>query len=97
MKILSKGIVKENIIELIVIDQKLEMLVDKKLERLVLGFKVNEKVGDIHNEIFILVIMMTMLNFDVLRILIERERSSDIMYAKLFMNSGLKMENDRLM
>lgn len=88
---------KENIIELIVIDQKLEMLVHKNLERPVLGFKVNEKVGDIHNEIFLLVIMMTMPNFDVLRILIERERSSDIMYAKLFMNSGLKMENGRLM
>lgn len=97
MKILSKGIVKENIIELITIDQKLEMLVDKKLERPVPGFKVNEKVGDIHNEIFLLVIMMTMPNFDFLRILIEKERSSDIMYAKLFMNLGLKMENDRLM
>lgn len=74
------------------LDNKGGMYVKEKLKRSITRFRDNEKVGNIPNEIFSLVIMETMDNFDVSRILIDEGSSCDIIYVELFKKLGLKKE-----
>lgn len=78
-----------------VVDKKGELSSNEKLEQPITGFKDSDKVRDIHNDIFSLVITTTMYNFDVLMILIDWRRSYDIMYIDIFEKLGLK--NDKLL
>lgn len=56
----------------------------EKQERLVLGFLDNEKVDGILNEIFPKVIIVSMSNSDMSKILINDTSSCNIMYVELF-------------
>lgn len=62
-------------------------------KRLILGFRDSDKVTGISNEIFLLVIITNIANFDVSRVLIEGGSSCDIMYVDLFEKIGSKKEN----
>lgn len=66
--------------------------IDGNPERPILKFQDNEKVSRIPNEYFPLVIIATIANFYMSRILINKESSWDIMYVELFEKIGLKRE-----
>lgn len=66
------------------VDQNGDTQSDDKLERSILGFEYNKYADGIPHEIFLLLIMTTMANFDVSKILIDGEISCDIMYKVRF-------------
>lgn len=56
---------KRKIVKLMAINKKEETIIEEKLKRPIHGFKDNEKVGRIPNEIFPLFITAVMENFDI--------------------------------
>lgn len=74
------------------VSNKMEENYEGKPQRPILRFLGNEKVGRIPNEKFPLVIIETISNFNMTRILNEGGNSCDIMYSKLFEKPGLKRE-----
>jgi hypothetical protein len=62
-------------------------------KRPMLGFTDDEMLNNKPNEMFPLIIMATLDNFDVSRILVDEGSSCDIMYQDLFEKMGLKKES----
>lgn len=62
------------------------------LERSVLGFRDNDQVRVVLNEIFLLVITTTIINFGVSQFLIDNGSSCNIMYDDIFERIGLKKQ-----
>lgn len=86
----SKSVVKRKISELMKVSKKEGNTSTKILERTILRFRDREKVERIPNEIFPLVIMDVISNFDVSKILIDGGSSYESMYSNRFKNMGLK-------
>lgn len=90
---LSKGKIKRNIVELMVVNKKGGRTSNKSLDRPTLGLWDNEKVRGVSYDIFLLVIISTIDHFNVSQILIGGDDSCDIMCSELFEKVSLKKEN----
>ncbi|MCH80784.1 hypothetical protein A2U01_0001558 [Trifolium medium] len=67
--------------------------VGRKSDRPVLGFSDEERVGESPNEIVPLIIVTTIANHDISKILKDGGSSRDIMYGELFEKLGLKRDS----
>lgn len=83
---------KRNIIDLMVMNKIEDKTTTEELERLILGFHDSGKIRGIPNEIFPLVILNSISNFEISRVLIDDINSYYIMYSDLFKKMGLKKE-----
>lgn len=87
-----KGAIKRKIVELMVVSIKKGSTLSTNPKRPFLEFRDNEKVRGISSKIFHLVIIVTISNFYVSRVLNDIGNSCDIMYVDLFEIMGLKKE-----
>lgn len=83
---------KRRIVELMVVNKKEGTTSNRESKRHIIGFKDSEKLDGITSDIFTLVIMETLVNFYVSKIIIDYKISYDIMYVKLFETLELKKE-----
>lgn len=79
----SKETMKRKIVEILIAHNKDGGMSTKTPDRPMLGFTDYEKVEEIPNEIFQLMITTMIRHFDVFQILIDGGSSCDIMYKKL--------------
>lgn len=89
----SKGTMKRNIDEMLVVHKRDANASMKTLDWPMLGFRNSEKVGGTPNEIFPLVITPIIKKFDFYQILIGGGSWCDIMYYELFEKIGLEKGN----
>ncbi|MCI06415.1 hypothetical protein A2U01_0027474, partial [Trifolium medium] len=88
----SKGTLKRKIANMFSVNTGMSSQ-RKHSDRPVLGFSDDEYVGGTPNEIFLVIIMATMVNHNVSKVLIDEGSSCDIMYEELFTKLGLKRNN----
>lgn len=86
----SKGTMERKITKLMGINKKGKSISIKSPKRPKLGFWDSEKVEGILNDMFPLMITITISHFDAFQILIDDGSSCDIIYSELFEKIGLK-------
>lgn len=62
----------------------------KIVDQSIFGFSDNERIWDIPNKIFMLIITKVMIHFYISKIIIDQRRSGGLIYAKLFNKLSLR-------